>query len=236
MKIIAEGDSWFDFPRWLCTGGGVISHLEALTGMNIHNYAHRGDTAQNMLSLDQRKSLEQSIKDADVLLFSGGGNDIAGPQLITCLNENVDGDADKAINWYRLRCHMELIKAMYYDLDEIRDHVNPKCKLVTHGYDFPVPRPAGILWLGPWLYPSLEYCGWRLPQHQRSIVQQILECFNVTIRDLGIRNHLHVETQGTLLATDWHDEMHPNRAGFRKIAMKFYDAIFDSTAKEAPIV
>ena len=225
MKIIADGDSWFSFPRYLFTGGGVINHLESIMGCDIKNLAHPGDATQAMLSLGQRQQLELELKGADLLLFSGGGNDIAGNQLVTVLNQNYDEDITKAIAWDRLKSVLDMTRAMYLDLAEIRDRIAPDCVIVTHGYDFPYPRPAGILWLGPWLQPSLEYCGWKHPEQQRQIVTSILKLFNAMIADLPIQDHIHVETQGTLGQGDWHDEMHPNRAGFRKIAQKFKAAI-----------
>lgn len=225
MKIIADGDSWFDFPRWLLTGGGIPSHLEDLTGLDIENLAKAGDATQEMLSLGQRQKLEAALHGADVLLFSGGGNDIAGRQLVTLLNDNRDGDVLKAIAWDRLDAALDLTMAMYDDLAEMRDAIAPKCVIVTHEYDFAIPRDRGILWLGPWIKPSLEYCGWKKSADQQTIVKLLLHEFALRLRNWDAKNHVHVLTQGTLLRCDWHDEMHPNRAGFRKVAMKFADAL-----------
>lgn len=223
MKIIADGDSWFDFPRCLGTGGGIISHLEDLTGLEIINLAHHGDGTQAMLSLakDQLPRLERELAGADILLFSGGGNDIAGDQLVTILNQNCDGDPLKAINWDRLRAFLDLTMAMYLDLVELREEIAPNCLLITHEYDFPIPSSTGVLWLGPWLKPSLEWCGWKLPDHQRLIVKMLLAEFARRLSGMAIPNRLHIKTQGTLAETDWHDEMHPNRDGFQKLAEKF---------------
>ena len=232
-KIIADGDSWFDFPWFLFTGGGVVDHLETLLGQKILNLAHRGDATVNMLSIGQRQRLEREIIGADYLLFSGGGNDIAGPQLVTVLNQNTDGDVSKAIASDRLKALLDCTKAMYQDLAELRDRRAPDCVIVTHGYDFPWPRAAGILWLGPWMKPSMDYCGWTNPNDQRQIITTILRWFNSVVETLAIPNHIHVSTQGTLGQDDWHDEMHPNRNGFQKIAEKFRDAFNQARAHAA---
>jgi hypothetical protein len=220
-KIIADGDSWFDFPRWLFTGGGVINHLSDLAGVEIKNLAKAGDATQQMLSLGQRQALEKELHGADILLFSGGGNDIAGNQLVTLLNQNRDGDVLKAIAWDRLDAALDLTMAMYDDLDELRNEIAPECLIVTHEYDFAIPRDRGILWIGPWIKPSLEYCGWTRTKDQQDIVKLLLNEFGKRLEDWDAPNHLHISTQGTLSAADWHDEMHPNRSGFNRIARKF---------------
>lgn len=225
MKIIADGDSWFDFPWWLFTGGGIPSHIEALTGWQIKNLAKAGDATQQMISLGQRQALERELRGADVLLFSGGGNDIAGKQLVTLLNDNHDGDALKAIAWDRADVALDMVMAMYDDLAELRDEVAPQCVIVTHEYDIAIPRNRGILWFGPWIKPSLDYCGWKKPDDQQLIVRMLLHEFALRLRKWDAENHVHVQTQGTIRPGDWHDEMHPNRAGFRKIATKFVEAI-----------
>ena len=231
MKIIADGDSWFDFPKWTFTGGDVIDHLQALTGWHITNLAHAGDATQEMLSLGQRQRLEAELRGADYLLFSGGGNDIAGKQLVTLLNQRpADGLTTKALSWDRLTAALDMIMAMYDDLAQLRDEVAPQCVIVTHEYDFAIPRDRGVLWFGPWLKPSLEYCGWTAGADQRTIIKLVLHEFALRLRSWKANNHIHVQTQGTLCGSDWHDEMHPNRAGFRKIAMKFADTLDFFTA------
>src|SRR5712692_201999 len=52
FRILAEGDSWFDYPS---PGGSVITHLgKLLKKADILNLAHAGDELRQMLSLAQR--------------------------------------------------------------------------------------------------------------------------------------------------------------------------------------
>jgi len=220
-RIIAEGDSWFAYPKILLTGGGVIDHLERLLGVPILNLAHAGDESRFMLSLPQRRRLERELKTADVLLFSGGGNDLAGDQFCCWLNDNRDGDWANALDWERLDAALDFTLAMYDDLAQIRDTINPACLIVTHGYDFPAPSDKGILWLGPWLKPSLDFCGWTKPADQYHIVREVMEEFNRRLEAWDAKNHVHVQTQGLLGGRDWQNEIHPNRQGFEKIARLF---------------
>jgi hypothetical protein len=232
MKIVAHGDSWMDYPEILLTGGGIPDHLSRLIGIPILNLAHHGDSTENSLGLAKRKQIEASLPGTSYFLFSGGGNDIAGDQFCLWLKDNPrSGTADNwdnwmnAIDWPRLAMVLEIINSDYRDLADIRDRVQPGCVMVTHGYDWPIPSDVGVCGLGPWLKPSLEYCGWTDPGDQYQIVKAVLSRFNLMIAGLPIKHHIHVSTQGTLAADEWANEIHPNRDGFEKIAQKFQAAL-----------
>lgn len=233
-RVLAEGDSWFDYPPILLTGGGVIDHLQSLSGVHILNMAHHGDPVQETLGVEKRKRLETLLHDPgfDILLFSGGGNDIAGNQFCLWLEPNTSGAVDSAVNSDRLQEILGIVEDGYRDLVEIRDRRAPGCWIVTHAYDFPQPSDAGVCGLGPWLKPSLDYRGWNDRADQFAIVKIVLSKLNDRLESLAAeqqaagKNHLHIRTQGTLNpATDWDNEIHPNGAGFTKIAKKFSTAL-----------
>ena len=82
LQIFAEGDSWFDYPVPFF-GGGIIPRLEDRLGVPILNLAKAGDEVRYMLGVEERKLLTEQLSNGcpaggpwDVLLFSGGGNDI----------------------------------------------------------------------------------------------------------------------------------------------------------------
>jgi hypothetical protein len=233
-RVLADGDSWFDYPQIFLTGGGVIDHLTALSGVHILNTAHHGDSAQETLGVPKRQRIEALLKNPgfDVLLFSGGGNDVVGDQFCLWLKPNTGGGAAAAVNVARLREILAVVEAAYRDLIEIRDRCAPDCWIVTHAYDFPQPSDKDVCGLGPWLKPSLDYRGWKRAADQFAIAKIVLSAFNDLLVSLETeqraagKNFLHVHTQGTLNpATDWSNEIHPNRAGFDKIARKFSMAL-----------
>jgi len=224
MKIIADGDSWFDYPWFMGTNGGLVDHLEKILGLPIINYAHAGDATVTAMGLKKSKRLESILPGADILLFSGGGDDIAGDQFCIWLNQNTDGDIKKAINWNRLGAILNLIIADYEDLTDIRDRLAPNCYIVTHSYDFPVASKlgVGVLFgaLGPWLKPGLDYCGWTDEDDQVLIVKMVLQEFQTRLSAFAAqnRNHIHINTQGTLGPDDWDNEIHANDSGWTKLA------------------
>lgn len=225
INVVADGDSWNDYPRILLTNGGLADHLSEIMGVPFVNLAHAGDSSEEILGLAKSQRLEKCLPNADILLWSSGGDDIAGDQFKIWLNQNTDGDPAKALNWGRLNACFDLIIADYEDLIEIRDRVAPQCLLVTHSYDFP---PAsvfgqGVLWLGPWLKPGLDYCGWMNADSQATIVKSMLTAFNARLEALQSKysaNWIHVNTQGTCGPADWSNEIHLTDSGWRKIAEK----------------
>ena len=224
LNIIADGDSWFDYPKLLMTGGGLITHLEEISGLEITNFAHAGDSTLEALGLTKSQRLERYLTGADILFFSCGGDDIAGDQFCLWLNQN-DGsnDTSNAVCWPRLNAVLKLVIANYQDLFALRDRLAPNCLIVTHDYDFPVANRMGVGvlgFIGPWLKPSLDYCGWHDVNQQVEIVQSVMRAFASELMILSRSNrlHLHVHTQGTLGLDDWDNEIHANGAGWDKLA------------------
>src|SRR5262245_14100110 len=87
--LVAEGDSWFDYP-W----HDGLRMLEDRHGFDVESVAHKGDSVEQMAygggQLEEftrllEKLIRQSIIPSAVLL-SGGGNDVAGPEFGMLLN------------------------------------------------------------------------------------------------------------------------------------------------------
>jgi hypothetical protein len=103
----------------------------------------------------------------------------------------------------------------------------PGVPIFTHCYDFPIPNGAHPPCIGPWLKPSLDFCNWPAAAG-KLIVRQALIAFRAMLVRLAsdAENNLHlVDTQGTLLESEWANELHPNPDGFGKIAQKFADSL-----------
>lgn len=230
IKIIAHGDSWFDYPEILLTGGGIPPHVGRLLGTSIQNFAHHGFGTEDMLSIRKRKEIEEALPGTDILLFSGGGNDIAGDQFCLWLNDNKDGDITKALSWDRLNKALDLTIADYDDLADLVTSIVPECIIVTHSYDFPPTTQfgVGVCGQGPWLQPSLAYCGWNKLEDQQGIVKMALQGLDQRLIEWCSKDpahRMHIATQGMLLPTDWGNELHPNRSGFTKLGQLYYNVL-----------
>lgn len=232
LNIFAEGDSWFDYPLSRDTIGWLQANGTPYP--KILNLAHYGDAATEMLGIFRRKRIIDNLKDPengnfDALLFSGGGNDIAGDQFCLWIVDNADGgNPQYAVDQQRLADVVGVVKAAYVDLIEIRNSINSECTIFLHSYDYAQPTGIGVCGVGPWLKPSLDYRKWTQFPQAAEIVKQVLLSFDKLLVQLEqqYENVVYVRTQGTLSPdTDWANELHPTEQGFNKIAGFFLNAM-----------
>lgn len=233
LQIFAEGDSWFYYPvpRF---GGGVVPRLERRLGVPILSIAKAGDEVRNMLGVKERQILTQHLRDGspaggpwDVLMFSGGGNDIVGnPMALWIQDFDTTVSPANLINQERFRAALALVRAGYEDLITIRDTLSPHTHLVLHSYDFAIPDGRGVCLWGPWLKPSFDLRRFPAMPPAFEVVKAMLVQFSEMLKSLAAKHDAVtlVNTQGTLPATpdSWHNELHPSKNGFNKIAEIFH--------------
>ena len=231
LKILAEGDSWFEYPL---EEGGIIDHLEDLLGVPICNMAHHGDEVRQMMGLSQRKELMKRLSDKslhfDALLFSGGGNDLVGDQFCIWLKDYFKGATAKdLIHMNRLNSVLGVVEAGYRDLIRMRDDLSLETKIFFHGYDFAMPTGKKACLSGPWLKPSLEGRSIEDKMLQFEVVKVMLQAFADMLTKVANQstNVFHVSTQGQLQPTAewWANEIHPSPKGFWKMAEVFKMAL-----------
>jgi hypothetical protein len=233
LRIMAEGDSWFDYPVPFF-GGGVVERLEKKLGLPILSSADAGDEVRFMLGVKQRAKLEalfaranQQGKPWDVLLFSGGGNDIVDEPLCLWVRPWAAGaPPDALIHKARFDAALAIVRAGYEDLIAMRDRLSPGTRLVFHGYDFALPTGKGVCTLGPWLKPAFDYHGYPNLAARAAVVKRVLQQFAQTLAALEASHAANVSfinAQGTLDAHAdwWHNELHPNQKGFDVFVKRF---------------
>lgn len=239
LVLLAAGDSWFDYPL---TGNGlpfvrtdIIEQLKYIgdTPPKIINLAHYGEAATVSMSLPKQKRMIDALNDKsywldekpDAILFSAGGNDIAGDQF--CIFLNYNDSKSLGLNQDRFEKALNMIEACYLDLFAFRDRLAPNVPIISHCYDFPIPSGIHPLCAGPWLKPSIDYCKWNISQGTK-IVHEALATYRMMLLKLAGRpeNHFYVvDTQGLLKPQDWANELHPNPAGFKRLAEKFANTL-----------
>jgi hypothetical protein len=179
--------------------------------------------------IDQLKNPQANGR-YDAILFSGGGNDIAGDQFRLWLNEAaaVGNDPAQGLNANRVAAIIGVIKAGYEDLIAARDVIDKTIPIFGHRYDFPIPNNVGLPCAGPWLYPGFQDRGWTDVNVNRGIIKQLLlqhaAMLDVFAGDAK-KNFVHVRTQGTLSDADWDNELHPTPDGFAAVTAKFVEAL-----------
>ena len=229
LQILAEGDSWFDYPAFI--GGGIIPRLAGRLGVPILNLAKAGDEVRYMLGVEERLVLADQLSGGspaggpwDVVLFSGGGNDIVGnPMALWVKDFNPAIPPASNINQPRFDAALALVRAGYEDLITLRDQLSPQTHLVFQGYDFPIPDGRGICFLGPWLKPTFDLRKFPTLAAGEAVIKAMLQQFAAMLTSLAGPKVTFINTQGTLVqqTASWHNELHPARAGFEKFADLF---------------
>lgn len=241
--LIAEGDSWFDYPL-----NNVLKMLEDEHAYDVESVARNGDRVEDMAyslgQLDEfSRRLEKVLRKGDMpkaILLSGGGNDMAGRQFEMLLNHAaspIAGLNDKIVTGViddRIRnAYVHIITAITAVAQDILKHPLP---ILTHGYDYPVPDGRGFMGgfsalPGPWLEPGFRLKGYKDREANTRTMRKLIDRFNdmlkATSASPGFGHVTFVELRGTLSSashnykTDWANELHPKPNGFGLIADKF---------------
>ena len=229
--IICEGDSWFSFPIHKNT----IDFLDDMCNRKISllRLEASGDKALRIIGGKQKIKLASYLKryPVNALLFSGGGNDVVGADLLPLLNQKLPGMTWRdCINQATTDGRFARLRSAYLDLIHLRNENRPSCRIYTHGYDWSTPTGKGTsMWgikVGPWMKPNLEKKGITDPADQQSIIRELLQRFQTMLQSLAQEpDFVVVPTIGTLAPNEWNDELHPTRKGFEKIAEKFRAAL-----------
>ena len=236
LRVLAEGDSWFEYP-FPFFGGGLVPRLEDRLGVPILNLAKAGDETRFMLGVEQRQLIARHLNEGctdgtpwELMLFSGGGNDIAAQPLAFWLRDFKAGVPPASLlNQPRFKSALDLVRAAYEDLIEIRNQHSPGTHLVFHGYDFAIPDGRGICGIGPWLKPAFDVRGFPADLVvSTKVVREMLTQLATLLKSLAAQPGVSfIDAQGTLTAdkASWHNELHPSKSGFNQIADKFHAAI-----------
>jgi lysophospholipase L1-like esterase len=244
--VIAEGDSWFDYPFH-----DVLSILADEHGFDVESVAHRGDTVEDMAYAggqfdDFVRLLEKLLRQGrrpDAILLSGGGNDIAGHEFSMLLNHAASGlpalnaDVVRGVIDVRTRdAYAFLIGGLTEIAVRLLDSPIP---IVVHGYDYAVPDGRGVLGglgflPGPWLQPGFRRKGHADLTLNTEVVARLIDALNGMLRELsqarGFGHVRHVDLRGTLASAaaykrDWANELHPTERGFRAVARRIASVI-----------
>ncbi len=248
LILLALGDSWFDYP--LLNNGPVlqktdiVAQLEQYGAMpfKILNLAHRGDASTDAMSLPKQQRAISALRNRanwvggkpDAILFSAGGNDVAGDQFCNFLDFN-DGTS-KGLNINRFKKILGSVEASYSTLFELRNRYAPGVPIYGHSYGLAIPNGVHPSCAGPWLKPSLDLCGWSLQDGTRIVKEALLQ-FESMLESLEVDagNNFHlIKTQGLLKAADWANELHPGYLGFRKVVKRFREIIANRYSRNMP--
>ena len=240
--LVAEGDSWFDYP-WF----DVLGLLEDQHRYDVRSVAHKGDTVEAMASTggqlaDLSRELEKVIRGRQIpraILLSGGGNDVAGTEFHMLLNHRLSptpGLKQQVVSGIideRVRPAYARIISAVTRICEVS--AGRRIPILVHGYDYPVPDGRGYLGglsvlPGPWLEPGFRMKDYTALDERKTLARELITRFNEMLESLvAVIDYSHVRyvnLLGTLSNADadykdwWDNELHPTRRGFVAVTNK----------------
>jgi hypothetical protein len=240
--LIAEGDSWFDYPF-----NDVLRLLEDDYLFDVESVAHRGDCVEDMAHSPGQfeefaRRLEKVLRNGKVpraILLSGGGNDIAGDEFAILLNHAASAlpplneDIVHGVIDVRLRTAYARILSGLTTI--ATSFLGRSIPIIMHGYDYPVPDGRGVLggvWVlpGPWLKPGFQKKGYNDLEKNKLMIAELIDRFNSmlsAISSLPEFAHVHYLDLRDTLKHDatykqfWANELHPSPRGFNLVTAKF---------------
>jgi metacaspase-1 len=229
---LSEGDSWFDYPFFL----NLVDLVEDADLFAHYRLEQSGDTLANMIgTATALRNLRLVVEQVQPLcvLFSGGGNDLADKSgTLFCPSD--DPDPLTCVDQAAVDELFGFIEERYRALIE---QVAPTAPIITHGYDHFPPSDAPVRFngirtgIGPWIHPRLVERGIIEPERQRAIARWLVDRFNGILAQLQQErptDFMYIDLRGVLdIDRDWENEIHPTRAGFRKVANVFVAQVRD---------
>lgn len=247
--LIAEGDSWFDYP-----GSDVLDYLEDVYGYDVESLAKAGHRIEDMAYAggqldDLARRLEKLLragKSVRAILLSGGGNDVMGAEFGMFLEhersglDSLNSKVVEGVIRDRVRtAYLHILTRLTHVATEILGAPVP---ILLHGYSGPVPDGRGVLggwWFlpGPWMAPGFRDKGIDDSQLPRriEIVARLMDTFNEMLAELpglpSLDHVRYVNLRGTLPTGEaeykrfWANELHPTERGFAEVARRFAEAL-----------
>jgi hypothetical protein len=240
--IVAEGDSWFDYP----VKGDLLDALRKRHGYTIYEASKAGALMEDMVYGVEREfwgsEKPQIFRTVDLVvrhrpslvLISGGGNDLAGPELSTVINRKAAGVPalrTEVIDYLIFNVLRRAYEVFIGTINQVANDLGFSVQILGHSYDFPNPDGRGysitnvipgFSFVGPWLKPSFDRKGFSVGEGQAMLVE-IMTKLRTMQEGLEQRhpNFSAINFQGTLKPDsliDWDNELHPTWSGFTRLA------------------
>lgn len=228
LKIVSEGDSWFQYPFLL---QDVIDHL--FRKHAILSLGAAGDTLDDVFTQNEVVTAVLAER-PDAVLLSGGGNDLlGGGNLATIVRSFTPGlDAAGHITTVFDTILAEVIRKLRNIAAGVAAAA-PGTPILTHTYDHAIPDN------GRWLGRPLQSRGIQDKGLQREIVEILIDRWADALarlaREPGLSGKLHiVNCRNTIPDNGWEDELHPDSKSFAKASQKFDAVIQSVTAGSQP--
>lgn len=237
LVIVAEGDSWFDYPLkkdvldYLIQAGYAIKKFskygDTLDKIAFGtDYTKKGDKVSHKGPVSLHVVLEAIKKyKPSFFLFSAGGNDIVGSEIVNYLN-HANSKPKSLLNKGIMKEKLAQMKqAIEYYIKRVH-RINKNCHILMDGYAYPKINGkgykfTGIKLSGPWILPGMGQKAITRKKDQEAIVKELVDGFNKILRELSIEYSYfhHVDIRDKFANDkDWHNEIHLNNRAYKQLA------------------
>jgi len=228
LRLVSEGDSWFDYPPHT----NVIDWIDATERFAIERFEQSGDTIHNMEATSGKVADAVASEQPVCVLLSAGGNDVVEEAFMRNLFvEHAPGLTPRE----HLDAHQWQIKLgqlstdFLHFMDDLGEHV----PIMAHGYDYMPPSNRGAKYdgfriAGPWVLPAMVEKNITAATLQRAAVKEMIDDFNELLAKMQKKyplHFIHIDLRGTFVESEWLNEIHLKRSGFKRVAQAFIDAI-----------
>lgn len=244
--LMAEGDSWFDYP-WT----DILRLLEDEHGYDVHSVARAGDPVEQMAysggQLERfSRQLEKLLRNGQIpkaILLSGGGNDLAGTEfgmLLDHANSATAGLNEQVVSGViDQRGRLAYVTILSAVTEICREWIERPLPILIHGYDYPVPDGRGFLGgfsflPGPWLEPGFREKGFAQMPARKSMARVLVDRFNSMLNAVSampeFSHVIYIDLRKTLSTGAnykqyWENELHPTIKGFRLVTDRFVEVL-----------
>ena len=221
IRIVEEGDSWFQYPLLL---EDIIDNFVSEPDLAIYSLAAAGDLVEHMAL---RREYAPALRDTNsrILLLSGGGNDLLGEgRLELLLKEYRDNTpVEELVDKGALIQASDRILSFYEQiLHDVKINF-PGVKIFGHGYDTPFPKQGGKYFGKPFKNKKIPL------DVGRKVVELISSYFSDRLSSIQntYDNFVFVNLKGSVgdSPNSWDDELHPENAGFKRAAKKMLEVV-----------
>ncbi len=240
-RLVAEGDSWFDYPPGL----DILDYLKKKYKYKIHKVAEHGDTLENMVyGTEIRKNFTRrqppifetlnAIRkhSPKVVLISGGGNDIAGNEIGSFLNHKDSGLPLLREDYTRYVIFSVFKKAYEHFMTEVWK-IDDDMKIISHGYGHAIPDGRAVInlfdlrFIGPWLRPTLAGKNIINKDEAEGVIRKLIDLFNDMLAQLDNENQNfhYLDLRPIITELDWINELHLYNDAYEKVADVFHAKI-----------
>lgn len=222
LRVVSEGDSWFQHPLVTDTIDHLFSHV------NLLSLGAAGDVLTRMFEQGEyRRAIED--EKPRVFMLSGGGNDMMGGQFGDYLRDAPQAGTNPG-RFLNERFHLKLqnLLRIYEGIFAELDQRFSDLLVLCHGYDYVQPGEGKK---GRWLGRPMEDHRIDDPSDKQALIRFIIDNFNDRLAGAAapFSRVRYVDMRGVVGRDQWYDEIHPDAEGFQQVALRFYDAMLQET-------